>query len=123
MSNRSLFLNLFPRTLDLGRFAGPIFAIILVVDCLFFMFLEWLMPEHDFDKVQMHWEQGRFAEVRLGDFAAFHVHLHLRSITYSSPKNMKMICNQRKGSSRRGVCSVSHSSHLSPTNHRRISTP
>lgn len=50
-------------TLDLGRFAGPIFAIILVVDCLFFMFLEWWMPECDMDKVQMHWEHERFVEV------------------------------------------------------------
>ncbi|KAI0341340.1 transferase [Trametopsis cervina] len=51
------------RTLDLGRFAGPIFAIILVVDCLFFMFLEWWMPECDMDKVQMHWEHERFVEL------------------------------------------------------------
>ncbi|GBE87393.1 Phosphatidylinositol N-acetylglucosaminyltransferase gpi3 subunit [Sparassis crispa] len=51
------------RTLDLGRFAGPIFAIILVVDCLFFMILEWLLPEKDIDKVQMHWNQSRFTKL------------------------------------------------------------
>ncbi|CAL1708571.1 unnamed protein product [Somion occarium] len=48
------------RTLDLGRFVGPIYAIILLVDCLFFMFLEWLMPECDLDKVEMHWDQEQF---------------------------------------------------------------
>jgi phosphatidylinositol glycan class A protein len=29
------------RTIDLGPFAGPIFGTILVVECLFFLFLEW----------------------------------------------------------------------------------
>ncbi|PSR83377.1 hypothetical protein PHLCEN_2v5756 [Hermanssonia centrifuga] len=51
------------RTLDLGRFAGPIFAIILVVDCLFFMVLEWWMPSWDIERVQMHWNQERFVEI------------------------------------------------------------
>ncbi|KAJ3485132.1 hypothetical protein NLI96_g5180 [Meripilus lineatus] len=37
-------------TLDLGPFAGPIFAIIFFVDALFFKFLEWHMPEFDVDK-------------------------------------------------------------------------
>ncbi|PCH44807.1 glycosyltransferase family 4 protein [Wolfiporia cocos MD-104 SS10] len=51
------------RTLDLGRFAGPIFAIILVVDCLFFMFLEWWLPADSIDRVRMHWDQNQFAEL------------------------------------------------------------
>ncbi|CDO75438.1 hypothetical protein BN946_scf184693.g7 [Trametes cinnabarina] len=51
------------RTLDLGRFAGIIFAIILIVDCLFFMFLEWYLPEEELDKVEMHWEPEHFEEV------------------------------------------------------------
>ncbi|EPQ53706.1 glycosyltransferase family 4 protein [Gloeophyllum trabeum ATCC 11539] len=51
------------RTLDLGRFAGPIFLTILVVDCLFFLFLEWLMPREDVDFVRIDWDQERFIEV------------------------------------------------------------
>ncbi|RDX54762.1 transferase [Lentinus brumalis] len=51
------------RTLDLGPVAGIIFGIILVVDCLFFMFLEWWLPEDRLDKVQMHWTPERFQEV------------------------------------------------------------
>ncbi|KAH9835339.1 transferase [Rhodofomes roseus] len=52
------------RTLELGRFAGPIFAIILLVDCLFFAFLEWWIPRGSIDKVEMHWDQQRFRKVR-----------------------------------------------------------
>ncbi|KAK7676349.1 hypothetical protein QCA50_020690 [Cerrena zonata] len=51
------------RTLDLGRFVGPIYAIILLVDCLFFMFLEWWMPACDIDKVEMHWNQEHFVQL------------------------------------------------------------
>ncbi|KAI0360458.1 transferase [Trametes cingulata] len=51
------------RTLDLGRFAGIIYAIILIVDCLFFMFLEWYLPEDQLDKVQLHWESENFQQV------------------------------------------------------------
>ena len=48
------------RTLDLGRFVGIIFAIILLIDCVFFMVLEWWMPECDLDKVQKRWEDRGF---------------------------------------------------------------
>ncbi|TBU31407.1 transferase [Dichomitus squalens] len=51
------------RTLDVGHIAGIIYAIILLVDCLFFMFLEWWLPEEQIDKVQMHWIPERFREV------------------------------------------------------------
>ncbi|KAJ3007552.1 hypothetical protein NUW54_g3508 [Trametes sanguinea] len=51
------------RTLDLGRFAGIIFAIILLVDCLFYMFLDWYLPEDELDMVEMHWEPEHFQEV------------------------------------------------------------
>ncbi|PIL27702.1 hypothetical protein GSI_10855 [Ganoderma sinense ZZ0214-1] len=51
------------RTLDVGPIAGIIYAIILLVDCLFFMFLEWWLPEDQMDKVQMHWSPERFQEV------------------------------------------------------------
>jgi phosphatidylinositol glycan class A protein len=50
--------------MELGSFAGPIYTIILVVDCIFFLFLEWLMPRHDLDFVQMHWEHDNFVQVR-----------------------------------------------------------
>lgn len=51
------------RTLDIGIFAGPIYACILLVDCVFLLFLEWWLPECDLDKVEMHWDRSRFAEV------------------------------------------------------------
>jgi len=51
------------RTLDIGLFAGPIYAIIMMVACLFFTFLEWWIPEDELDKVQMHWDQDRFAQL------------------------------------------------------------
>ncbi|KAH7908643.1 glycosyltransferase family 4 protein [Hygrophoropsis aurantiaca] len=51
------------RTMDLGPFAGPIYTIILIVECLFFLFLEWWMPREDLDYVHMHWDQARFAQV------------------------------------------------------------
>ncbi|KAG1779343.1 glycosyltransferase family 4 protein [Suillus placidus] len=52
------------RTMELGPFAGPIYTIILVVDCLFFLFLEWLMPQRDLDFVHMHWEHNNFRQVQ-----------------------------------------------------------
>ena len=50
-------------TMQLGPFAGPIYIIILVVDCLFFLFLEWWMPREDFDFVNVQWDPQRFSEV------------------------------------------------------------
>ncbi|KDQ59981.1 glycosyltransferase family 4 protein [Jaapia argillacea MUCL 33604] len=44
------------RTMELGPFSGPIFTIILIVDCLFFMVLEWFMPREDIDYVRVGWE-------------------------------------------------------------------
>ena len=38
-------------TLRLGAVAGPIFCIILVVDCIFFRFLEWFIPRSQLDFV------------------------------------------------------------------------
>ncbi|TFY64312.1 hypothetical protein EVG20_g5987 [Dentipellis fragilis] len=51
------------RTMGLGLFSGPIFTIILIVDCLFFMFLEWWMPREGIDYVDRHWDERRFREV------------------------------------------------------------
>ena len=59
-----VFLNVcLCRTMALGTFAGPIYTIILIVDCLFFAFLEWWMPREDIDYVHMEWNQKRFLEV------------------------------------------------------------
>lgn len=49
--------------MGLGRFAGPIWTIILIVDCIFFMFLEWWLPRDELDYVQVSWDDARFREV------------------------------------------------------------
>ncbi|CCM01208.1 uncharacterized protein FIBRA_03256 [Fibroporia radiculosa] len=51
------------RTLELGRFVGLIFATIMIVDCLFYLFLERWIPRQDIDKVQMGWDQDRFTKL------------------------------------------------------------
>lgn len=51
------------RTIGLGRFAGPIWTIILIVDCIFFMFLEWWLPRDELDYVQSTWDDERFRKV------------------------------------------------------------
>ncbi|KAJ3729892.1 transferase [Lentinula raphanica] len=60
------------RTMRLGRYAGPIYTIILLVDCLFFLFLEWWMPREDMDFVTHHWDPQRFASVVQGMQRADH---------------------------------------------------
>lgn len=52
------------RTMGLGRFAGPIFTIILIVDCLWFAFLEWWIPRADLEIVQEEWDVGAFEGMR-----------------------------------------------------------
>ncbi|KAG6917608.1 hypothetical protein DXG01_001837 [Tephrocybe rancida] len=51
------------RTMQLGPFAGPIYTIILIVDCLFFLFLEWWMPREDLDYVNFHWNTKKFVQL------------------------------------------------------------
>ncbi|KAL4073683.1 glycosyltransferase family 4 protein [Scleroderma citrinum] len=51
------------RTMCLGPFAGPIYTIILIVDCIFFMLLEWLIPREDLDFVHVHWEPQVFTKL------------------------------------------------------------
>ena len=51
--------------MDLGPFAGLIYTVILLVDCLFFLFLEWWMPREDLHFVRHHWNPDVFTEVCL----------------------------------------------------------
>ncbi|KAF9486261.1 glycosyltransferase family 4 protein [Pholiota conissans] len=51
------------RTMDLGPFAGPIYTIILLVDCVFFLFLEWWMPRESLHDVHHHWDPEVFKEL------------------------------------------------------------
>lgn len=51
--------------MELGPFAGPIYTVILIVDCLFFLFLEWWMPREDLDYVTREFRQEAFRKVRL----------------------------------------------------------
>ena len=49
--------------MQLGPFAGPIWTIILIVDCIFFLFLEWWMPREDLDYVNVQWDSDEFTRV------------------------------------------------------------
>lgn len=49
--------------MGLGPFAGPIYTIILIVDCIFFLFLEWWMPREDMDFVVSSWSTEHLKEV------------------------------------------------------------
>jgi phosphatidylinositol glycan class A protein len=49
--------------MQLGPFAGPIWTIILIVDCIFFLFLEWWMPREDLDYVNVQWDPAKFTQV------------------------------------------------------------
>lgn len=51
------------RTVQLGPFVGLIYATILLVECLFFLSLEWWMPREDIHFVQTDWDQTRFAQI------------------------------------------------------------
>lgn len=51
------------RTMDLGPFAGPIYTIILLVDCIFFLILEWWIPRDTLHYVDHHWDQKVFQEL------------------------------------------------------------
>jgi hypothetical protein len=53
------------RTIDLGPFAGPIFATILVVECMFFLFLEWWIPREDLDYVPTGWDISSYKHPRV----------------------------------------------------------
>lgn len=46
--------------MSLGPFAGPIYTTILLVDCIFFLFLEWWIPRDALHYVDHHWDQKTF---------------------------------------------------------------
>lgn len=48
------------RNMSIGRYFGPIFTIILLVDCLFFAFLEWWLPQEDIETVELWWDPDRY---------------------------------------------------------------
>ncbi|KAF5318859.1 hypothetical protein D9619_010896 [Psilocybe cf. subviscida] len=54
------FMERVRRTMDLGPFAGPIYTTILLVDCIFFLFLEWWIPRESLHYVDHHWDQKTF---------------------------------------------------------------
>lgn len=49
--------------MGLGPFVGPIYTMILIVDCLFFAFLELWMPRENIDYVDVKWDARRFETV------------------------------------------------------------
>ncbi|GJJ10663.1 hypothetical protein Clacol_004890 [Clathrus columnatus] len=51
------------RTLTVGPAAGPIYLGVLIVDCIFFMILEYFMPREDIDYVVKEWDLERFRQV------------------------------------------------------------
>ena len=51
--------------MELGPFAGPIYTIILLVDCLFFLFLEWWIPRETIHYVEHSWNQDEYHEVMI----------------------------------------------------------
>ena len=59
--------------MEIGPFAGLIYTVILIVDCLFFLILEWSMPREDLDFVRMHWDQEYFVKVCMYFFLRRHV--------------------------------------------------
>jgi len=54
------FMERVQRTMDLGPFAGPIYTIILLVDCIFFLFLEWWIPRETLHYVDHYWDTKTF---------------------------------------------------------------
>lgn len=48
----------------MGTFAGLIYACIMLVDCLFFMVLEWVIPRESLDYVSEDWDARRVELVR-----------------------------------------------------------
>ncbi|KZS97162.1 transferase [Sistotremastrum niveocremeum HHB9708] len=51
------------RVLSLGPFFGPIQLAILVVDCIFFLVLEWWYPRENIDYVKYDWDIQKFEKL------------------------------------------------------------
>lgn len=49
--------------MSLGPFSGLIYTVILIVDCLFFLILEWASPREDIDFVRMSWDRKSFEAI------------------------------------------------------------
>jgi len=69
------------RTMELGPFVGPIYTIILIVDCLFFLFLEWWMPREDLDYVTHEFRQEAFRQ-------------HMKDVQMGSPTSIQGAIDQ-----------------------------
>lgn len=54
------------RTMTVGPCAGPIYLCVLVVDYIFFIILEYLMPRENIDYVLKEWDLQRFRQVVQG---------------------------------------------------------
>ncbi|KAF8522661.1 transferase [Gautieria morchelliformis] len=52
------------KTLALGPCVGPIYLCMLVVDCIFFLFLEYFMPRENIDYVEKEWDMENLASGR-----------------------------------------------------------
>lgn len=50
--------------MDLGPCVGPIYTIILLVDCIFFLVLEWFYPREDLDYVEHHWDDDALTQLQ-----------------------------------------------------------
>lgn len=65
--------------MELGPCVGPIYTIILIVSCIFFMVLEWTMPREDIDYVKVNWNPETFKRVSQNyDYMFFSVVLNIR---------------------------------------------
>lgn len=85
--------------MELGRFAGLIYTVILIVDCLFFLVLEWTIPREDLDYVRMGWDSARFEEVSLGLALA----LGLTNLVWFLSWRKRKRCDWRRRRRRRPV--------------------
>ena len=75
--------------MQIGPFAGPIWTIILIVDCMFFLFLEWWMPREDLDYVNVQWDVEKFTQASLWHFLSCSHTYHLPSKSWPRARQKK----------------------------------
>jgi phosphatidylinositol glycan class A protein len=83
--------------MELGPFAGPIYTIILIVDCLFFLFLEWWMPREDLDYVTHEFRKEAFRQVNLAmtsRISEFTCLQHMNDVQMGSPTSIQEAINK-----------------------------